>query len=1229
MPQVVAAAIVYVVGAELGITVATVLVSVFVARDQQRKAENRAKDAYNASLRDRYVMTRGATEPRQIVMGRQRVSGTMSYIGSYGTNKEHLVFTLALAAHEIDAVEAIYFDDEQVILDGAGGVNGNVVSVRRRDRFTIAATSAAYLLSSTPKAGSVTASARYGTNVVTLTVTNVTGTSVSVSGGLSGQTGEITISYQPDPSPFAPGKILDSGTSFTLNGSGNGSITLPRTPITGSVHVSWSNGQVDSTTEDLTPYTSVAGAVVTVTGSPFTGTVRVTYQYADNTAQARIRTYLGAAGQTADAGMIASLPGVWTANHKGVNTAYLVVELDYGQDAFPNSLPNVSAVVRGAKCQDPRIGLTVWTENPAILMRWYATHSLGGRQNPSAVDDATIIAAANVCDESVSYFVNNQTYTRAKFKAGLVAKSGVRPADVLNDLADAMCGKWTHVNGKLRVKGGSFVTPLQTLDEAWLRDGPVRIQPRSNRSDVYNVASGRFADEQSDYQVLPFPRVTAAAYVTEDGIELPHDIVLNAVTFTGQAQQVVATMMRDARQGLRVVLQCNMRALAVEVFDNLYVTIARYGWVNKVFEVLQTSFTLDGGIELVLKETDATIWAMGSSFPATDPAANTLLPSPFQVQRMLSLNVTSGNGVAFVNADGTVMPRMKATWVAATDPGVLETTGGIEIKYGPATQDENQWTTIKIAGTNVEAYLQNVQFDAIYLVKIRGYNSLARGPWSLPVLHKVLRKTTPPANVAGLGYIVVQGGVQLSWTPNTAPDVQNLIELRVGGTGFGNATRLFRGNATTWTWPFPALGSYTVRAKHFDTSGNESGTEAVVAVTVDANVQAQWGSIAGRPKRFRAIARGFNDTAAPAGADLYNGETGASIFSGGGFTVSRSYMMASIRRADGALTFARQYDVYGVGAAGGFTAATLAADLNATGPDSIVVVFTFDEPQRNRGTSGMDTAMYRCGASRAVFGSPDFKARSAYILVGIGGCGEGNGYEAYQGAFDNDANAWCDVAFDLLNGNMIVSGSAATPKTLRDYSYTGDLNASSDIALVAGGAGALQLAGNSLVKLSADGWTADVHSAEGITGACFASFTVGSFPMDAMVGLNSDPTTDADWPSLDYAAYVRGDGAFDVRESGGGTPALGSYALGDTFLVTYDGASVKYHKNGTVFRTVAAPAGLKLYLDSSIYTQSARISNLRFGPMSPVTNIGTGQLQDQSVSRKVVVTGFMGASTIL
>lgn len=192
------------------------------------------------------------------------------------------------------------------------------------------------------------------------------------------------------------------------------------------------------------------------------------------------------------------------------------------------------------------------------------------------------------------------------------------------------------------------------------------------------------------------------------------------------------------------------------------------------------------------------------------------------------------------------------------------------------------------------------------------------------------------------------------------------------------------------------------------------------------------GEMFGAEQTFRAVSKGNSDTAAPSAPGLYNAATGVSI-SG----AARSYIVNVIRRADGVVLSGNVYDVY----AGGSGASNMASALNALGTDSIVVVRTYDEPKTYRLSAGLDTAMYRCGASQAVFGSPQFKSRAAYVLIGIPGCGEGNGFEAYQGSVDNDTNAWVDVAFLLRNGNLIVSGNAATPRTLADYSYTGNLDA--------------------------------------------------------------------------------------------------------------------------------------------------------------------------------------------
>ena len=143
----------------------------------------------------------------------------------------------------------------------------------------------------------------------------------------------------------------------------------------------------------------------------------------------------------------------------------------------------------------------------------------------------------------------------------------------------------------------------------------------------------------ASWQQVQFPRVPvgaeAAALLVEDGgVELAQDVEFGAITRAGQAQQVAAVLLREARQGLTVTLDCNMRAYSLQMFDVVSLTLPRYGWEAKLFEVVSRSFTLGGAIRLVLRETGSAIYAFGTSFGTTDLLPNTSLPNPWQVPTM-------------------------------------------------------------------------------------------------------------------------------------------------------------------------------------------------------------------------------------------------------------------------------------------------------------------------------------------------------------------------------------------------------------------------------------------------------------------------------------------------------------------------------------------------------------------------------------------------------------------
>lgn len=65
-------------------------------------------------------MIRSSTASRRIVYGRQRVGGIWFYAETTGTSNETLRLILGLCEGPIEAIDAVYFDDEEVTLDGAG-----------------------------------------------------------------------------------------------------------------------------------------------------------------------------------------------------------------------------------------------------------------------------------------------------------------------------------------------------------------------------------------------------------------------------------------------------------------------------------------------------------------------------------------------------------------------------------------------------------------------------------------------------------------------------------------------------------------------------------------------------------------------------------------------------------------------------------------------------------------------------------------------------------------------------------------------------------------------------------------------------------------------------------------------------------------------------------------------------------------------------------------------------
>lgn len=719
----------------------------------QRKAQAKARAAANASAKDREVMVRSAIAPRRIVYGRDRISGPIVYMESTGDKQQYLHIVVALAAHECDAIETVYFN-EVALPDGDG--DGFITS------------------------------------------------------------GEFA----------KPGRTESATHTGTTNGSG--AITLPHNAVAVLTAFTTAGTGESEVQTHYSPLHTTGSA--TVTGLPADTSVTIGYTYTTAaSALVRVRKYLGTSTQTADADLVAESDGKWTTDHRGRGICYLYVRLEYDQEIFGSTgVPNISALVRGKKVYDPRTATTVWSNNAALCVADYLRSDEGMRATSGEVPDSEVTAAANICDETVEVSLDTDE-VQARYTCDLSITTDRSPRDALAELLTCMSGRAVWTQGRWLVRPGAYRTPTVTITADMLA-GPISVVPRASRSELFNAVRCTYRDATSFAEVQA-PLVENAGYEASDGgVQIVRQIDVPTLSDTYRAQRLAKIELERARQALTIKLTCNLKAYDLAPTDTALVTLSTYGWSAKPFEVLERTLGRDGTIQYTLRETAAAVydWAWGEA-TVGDLAPNTNLPNPFGLPAILQ-NLSADED-AIRLADGTIITQAVVTWDASESPFVAR---GGSIQYQTAKVG-TPWGTGSLPGDATSVILGPLQVGVAYLFRARAINAAGRaGDWATIGL-VAQGIAAPPDDVTGLDWGIKPGQVWITWTPCDEADYA-ATELRYDGTGWDDATFLWRGAGSDYQHPRPPNGTYTVRAKHLDTSGTYSTNAASISVTVDDSI---------------------------------------------------------------------------------------------------------------------------------------------------------------------------------------------------------------------------------------------------------------------------------------------------------------------------------------------------------------------------------------------------------
>lgn len=538
-----------------------------------------------------------------------------------------------------------------------------------------------------------------------------------------------------------------------------------------------------------------------------------------------IKEHLGTSTQAADSDLVSNVSG-WTGNHRLRGIAYLYVKLTYDTDAFPNGVPEVSAVIKGKKVYDPRTSTTAWSDNPALCVRDYLTTTGYGLGEAVAnINDTAFTTAANICDET-STDAGTTRYT-----ANGAFTTGTTPQDLLEGLITSMGATLWYTQGAWNVKAAKWTAPVLDLNEDDLRSG-ISLATRHSRRDNFNTVNGTFRGDESNWQVTDFPPVTNAAFVTADGgLESTLDMDLPFTDNSIESRRIARIMLERNRQQLQFQASFGLRAFQVQTGDNVRITNTRLGWTNKEFEVVSWTFGLqneyDLQVEMTLKEISSSV------FDEVDDGIvyerdNTTLLSPFTVPN-LGINIS------------TELRRVKGKTLGVllldiNNTSTLVDTAEVQFRKTGETDFTALGTLGAFVGTERVEHV-GVE-DGFYDIRARATNSLGvHGDFNTISNYYVETVSTRPADVTNFGGNVVGSNLFLSWTPVSDLDLAHYIirySPLTSGAVYSEAEDIAQVPVGSSTLPVQnaGTGTYFIKAVDDTTSGaNESENPAVFVVT--------------------------------------------------------------------------------------------------------------------------------------------------------------------------------------------------------------------------------------------------------------------------------------------------------------------------------------------------------------------------------------------------------------
>jgi len=511
------------------------------------------------------------------------------------------------------------------------------------------------------------------------------------------------------------------------------------------------------------------------------------------------------------------------------HTAWLFIGIKYSRDKF-QGLPLITYLIKGKKLYDPRTGLTVWSDNPALVVYDIMTNKRYGLGlNPLIIDTDSISDAANFCDAPYA----GDSF---KFQFNGVLNAQDAAGDVIEKILLNFRGYLMFSDGVYKLKYFNYSSPVMTIDENDIVEDSFEIDI-PGIPETPNKVRVSFIDPEQNYTVSDFTYEDQSA-VTLDGMERDFEFNLIGTTSYDQATRLAVYGLERERLNKIFHLSMGHKGLCLEPGDTIAVTHELPRWTEdsagRICRITHITYNPDYTVSMSLIEEDEllydTVLNVGthaynsSSFPNPTDAPPSIILNPGDITEEIATN--KDMTYSRIKVDFT---RPSSAWWDYAD---------VYLKIVPQGGDPESYPFKYYTSADDEFYIDPAEDGKTYYLKFISVSILKvrEDEVSAPVhTYTVIGKNFVPVWPDGATFTAMVAGdtVNFRWDKVTDIDTAG-YEIRRGDEWYSGVFVAFVPKGITTAFPAVGIkpGDHTFMIKAKDTVGNYTAEYKSASVTV-------------------------------------------------------------------------------------------------------------------------------------------------------------------------------------------------------------------------------------------------------------------------------------------------------------------------------------------------------------------------------------------------------------